>query len=137
MLRRLFWRFRIQSILLLSFFILNVSLLAILGTVSYRAAADEIANGAAMSSLATLSDAGQRMGLRLDTVEDAALSISMSGQLESIFETHADAWSETQAIEAARQLLSPYGRYPEIAGAHLIVHGWQVAPDHNGGLGII
>ncbi|MFZ5826573.1 MAG: cache domain-containing sensor histidine kinase [Bacillota bacterium] len=130
-------RWRIQALLLVTFFVLNVSLLAILGVVSYSAVADEITRGAGQASLAALRDASKRLALRLAVVEDTALALSLNPGLEPVLLSRDSAWDEARALDRARELIAPYTRHPEIAGIHIFVRGWRIAPYVTGGTGLV
>lgn len=130
-------RVRIQTILLVSFFALNTSLLAILGLVSYRAVADEITSGAGQASLAALDQASKRLALRLSIAEETATTLSLSPALQRLLTEHGDAYAEVRAFEQARELIKPHNRHPEIAGIHILVSGWRVAPNQTGGMGLV
>lgn len=129
-------RVRIQIILLLSFFALNLSLMAILGLVSYRAVAEEITTGAGQASLAALQEASKRLALRLSMVEETATTLSLSPALERLLQEPGDSWEQVRANTAAKDLMKPYNRLPEITGLHVLVPGWQMAPYQTSGIGL-
>gem|GEM_PF-4900227 len=129
-------RARIGSILLVSFFLVNISALAILGAVSYREVADVITTGAGQTSLATLREASKRLALRLSVAEDTAQNLSLSPAMERALQSHGTPFAEARALETVRDLIRPYHRFPEIAGINVLVPGWTVSPDQTGGIGL-
>ncbi|MFZ5823509.1 MAG: cache domain-containing sensor histidine kinase [Bacillota bacterium] len=137
MLHQLFHRIRIRTVLLLSFVLLNVSLLLILGSVSYNTAARKTVESAAEASLARLRETNERLGFRLALVEDTVLALSLNPRVEELLRDHRNRPDQTVTLITARELVAPYARHPEIAGLHILVSGWEGAPHTTNGTGLL
>jgi two-component system sensor histidine kinase YesM len=130
-------RVRIQTILILAFFALNLALLLTLGTVSYRVAEQEILRNAGQARLALLDDASRRLSLRLRGIEDAALDLSLNPRFQEMLQPGDDVWLQARAMSEMPRFLVPYARHPEVSTVHVIVRDWQLAPVVTGGRGIV